>query len=185
MILPIIAYGDPVLKKRCEEVKKDHEGLLDLIDNMFETMYNAEGVGLAAPQVGVLLKIFIVDGTPFEKDEAWLSDFKKVFINPEIIEEGELNDFNEGCLSIPTIREDISRKSLVKIKYFDENFDIKEEEYHGIAARIIQHEFDHIQGVLFTDHLNPLKRRLLKRRLTSISQGIVDVKYKMKFPLKR
>ena len=186
MILPIRAYGDPVLKKKCQNIDKDYNDLSRLIVNMFETMYKAEGVGLAAPQIGLPIRMFIVDGSAYEADEAWLSDFKGVFINPEmLVEEGEVKDFNEGCLSIPTIREDVSRKSVIRIKYFDENFKIHEEEFSGIAARIIQHEYDHVEGILFTDHLNALKRRLIKRKLTSVSQGLVDVKYKIKFPIKR
>ncbi|NQY08595.1 MAG: peptide deformylase [Flavobacteriales bacterium] len=186
MILPIRAYGDPILKKKCKNIELDYPGLEELLANMYETMYNASGVGLAAPQIGQELRIFIVDGEAYEKDEAWLSDFRGAFINPEmIVEEGELKDFNEGCLSIPNINEDITRKSLITIKYYDENLDLKQEDFHGIAARIIQHEYDHIEGKLFTDHLNPLKRRMLKRKLALISQGITDVKYKMKYPIRR
>ncbi len=183
MILPIVAYGDPVLKKEAEEIEEDYPFLKELIDNMYETMYNAEGVGLAAPQIGKSIRLFIVDASPFEEDEPSLKDFKRTFINPIIVEEeGEEWSFNEGCLSIPGIRENVSRQPKIVIEYMDENFNIVEEEFEGIAARIIQHEYDHIEGILFTDHISPLKRRLLKGRLNNISKGNVKVNYRMKFP---
>ena len=186
MILPIVAFGDPVLKKVCEDIDEDYNNLKELIENMFETMVNANGVGLAAPQIGLDIRLFIVDATPLAEDEENkdLEGFKKVFINAEIIEEsGKEWKFNEGCLSIPEIREDVDRKPEIHITYFDENFRYKEEKFSGIAARIIQHEYDHIEGILFTEHLNPLKRRLLKRKLADISKGNINVNYKMKFPL--
>lgn len=193
MILPIVAYGDPVLKKEAEEIDKQYTGLKQLIDDMFETMYAASGVGLAAPQIGKSIRLFIVDGSPFAEDEEendtpdpkakGMEHFKKVFINPVIEEEeGEEWAFNEGCLSIPKIREEVFRKEKVVISYYDENFNFFKETFDGYAARIIQHEYDHIEGVLFTDHLSPLKRRLLTKRLQNISKGIVDIDYKMKFP---
>ncbi len=191
MILPIVAYGDPVLKKMAEEISKDHPGLDELIKNMFETMYNAKGVGLAAPQIGKSIRLFIADAKPFaedddEEDKETLKNFRKVFINARILEEeGEEWKFNEGCLSIPKIREDVYRKPRLKIGYYDENFKYHEEEYSGTPARIIQHEYDHIEGKLFTDRISPLRRRLLKRKLTDITKGIVEVDYKMKFPLKK
>lgn len=197
MILPIIAYGDPVLRKKAVDITKDYPGLSQLITNMFETMNNALGVGLAAPQVGVSIRLFIIDTAPYVakdnddddeeyEDEEDLKDFKKIFINAQIIkEEGEKWKFNEGCLSIPTIREDVERQPELRIRYVDENFVEHEETYKGIKARIIQHEYDHIDGVLFTDRINPLRKRLLKRKLTDISKGLVDVKYKMKFPVKK
>lgn len=195
MILPIMAYGLPVLRKECEEIEENTD-ISSLLNNMFETMYGSSGVGLAGPQVGESLRVFIVDASPFaEADEGeevneklkQLKDFKKVFVNPIIEDEsGDKWPFSEGCLSIPGIREDVERKSTIKISYFDENWDFHESKFNGIAARIIQHEYDHIEGVLFTDHLKPLKRRLLKRKLDEISKGKVDVDYKMKFPnLKR
>lgn len=194
MILPVRAYGDPVLRAECEEFEEGTD-LSELVDNMFETMYAAAGVGLAAPQVGVAKRIFIVDASPFGEDEPEneeeaknyeiLKDFKKVFVNPIIEDEsGNKWPFSEGCLSIPGIREDVVRNSIIKISYYDENWNFFEEAYTGIAARIIQHEYDHIEGVLFTDHLNPLKKRMLKRKLTDISKGQINVKYRMKFPLK-
>lgn len=195
MILPIVAYGDAVLKKEAVEIEKEHEGLQDLIDDMFETMYEASGVGLAAPQIGRSIRMFIVDGTPFaeEDDEeapdpraAGLFGFKKVFINPIIEEEsGEEWAFSEGCLSIPDIREDVYRKERILISYYDEKWNLKEETYEGFAARIIQHEYDHIEGVLFTDRISPLKKRLLTKRLSNISKGEIKVTYRMKFPLRK
>lgn len=192
MILPIVAYGDPVLKKEAVEIDKDYQDLDQLIENMFETMYQASGVGLAAPQIGKSIRLFIVDGSPFAEDEedevdpraVGMEDFKKVFINPIIEEEsGEEWGFNEGCLSIPKIREEVFRKEKILITYYDQNWELKEETYEGYAARIIQHEYDHIDGVLFTDHLSPLKKRLLTKKLQNISKGIIDVDYKMKFPV--
>ena len=187
MILPIVAYGDPVLKQRAKEIEKEFPKLNELIDNMYETMYAAKGVGLAAPQIGKSIRLFIVDGHPFaEDDEPDMENWKGVFINPEIIEEeGREWAFNEGCLSIPTIREDIYRKPKVRINYYDENFKFHEKEFEGLKARIIQHEYDHIEGVLFTDRISGLKKRLLKNKLANISKGFVDVNYKMHFPLKK
>ncbi len=186
MTLPIIAYGDPVLKKKASEVDKNQSGIRELIENMFETMYKAEGVGLAAPQVGQSLRIFVVDTTPFKKDDEKLDGFKKVFINPEIIEStGKEILFNEGCLSFPNIREDIWRKPEVFIRYYDEDFNLHEEKYDGIAARILQHEYDHIEGIVFIDRISPLKRRIIKGKLNSIAKGLVDVNYRMKFPARK
>jgi len=191
MILPIVAYGDPVLKKEAEEIDKDYPGLEQLIADMFETMYAAQGVGLAAPQIGKSIRVFIVDGSPFADEEGEEPDpkahgieaFKKVFINPVIEEEeGEDWSFQEGCLSIPKIREDVYRKEVVHISYYDEYWNFYEERFEGYQARIIQHEYDHIEGVLFTDHLSPLRKRLLTKRLANISKGEVRVDYKMKFP---
>jgi peptide deformylase len=188
MILPVVAYGDPVLKQVAEDIDKNYPGLDQLISDMFETMYQASGVGLAAPQIGKSVRIFIIDASPFEEDEENedLKGFKKVFINPEIVEEdGKEWSFNEGCLSIPTIREDVYRKPKLRIHYYDENFNFHDEVFEGLKARIIQHEYDHIEGVLFIDHINGLKRRLLKNKLMNISKGNVDVNYKMRFPLKK
>ncbi len=190
MIYPIVAYGDPVLKKMAEEIDEDFENLDQFIQDMYETMEAAQGVGLAAPQIGKSIRLFVVDGTPFHEDEDLedeerevLKTFRKVFINPIILEEkGEEWDFEEGCLSIPGIREDVSRHDELTIEYYDENWELKEEVYSGIPARIIQHEYDHVEGILFTDKLGALKKRMLKKRLTNISKGIVDVNYRMKFP---
>ncbi len=193
MILPITAYGDPVLKTKGKEISPDYPKLKELIENMFDTMYGAHGVGLAAPQVGLSIRLFIVDASPMADDEEFteeetnqLKEFKKVFINPQITEETGIEwDFNEGCLSIPDIREDVKRKPVLKIRYVDENFVPHTEQYEGVAARIIQHEYDHIEGILFTDKLSPFKKRLLKGKLANISKGNIKVDYKMRFPLKK
>jgi len=185
MILPIVAYGHPTLKKVAEEIDTDYEGLDELIANMFETMYTSEGVGLAAPQVNKGIRLFIVDASPFSEEHPEAADFKKVFINPYILEEtGEEWSFNEGCLSVPTVREDIMRKPNITIEYQDRDFNIIEEKYDGVMARIIQHEYDHIEGTIFVDKVNPLRKVLLKRKLNDISSGNVDVSYRMIFPLK-
>ena len=194
MILPIIAYGDPVLRKKAVEISEDYPQLDTLIANMWETMYNAAGVGLAAPQVGLDIRLFLVDTTPFSDDEELteaerqqLKGFKKVFINASITEEeGEEWAFNEGCLSIPDIREDVNRKPQITITYYDTEFKKHTKTFDGLLARVIQHEYDHIEGVLFTDKLSSLKKRLLKGRLDKITKGKIQVDYKMRFPqLKR
>jgi len=190
MILPIIAYGDPVLRKVATDITKDYTNLETLIENMWETMYNASGVGLAAPQIGLAIRMFVIDTTPFSDDEDLspeeqkaLNGFKKVFINAKIEEEtGDEWSFNEGCLSIPDIREDVSRKGTIKISYLDENFNQKSETYNGLLARVIQHEYDHIEGILFTDKLSSLKKRLLKGKLSNISKGKINADYRMRFP---
>ena len=188
MILPIVAYGDPVLRKKGEEVKPDHPELNTLIANMWETMYNAHGVGLAAPQVGASLRLFLVDTAGFaeegEDDYELLKNFKKVFINPTLLETtGDPWKFNEGCLSIPEIHEDIARPEEITIRYQDENFNWHEETYDDLIARVILHEYDHIEGVLFTDRMTAFKRKMLQGRLNNISRGKVDVGYRMRFPL--
>ena len=192
MILPILAYGDPILKKECEEIDEIYPDLQKLIVDMFETMYKAKGVGLAAPQIGKSIRLFIVDGSPFaDKEEGEEDDplakgiegFKKVFINPIIEEEeGKEWSFQEGCLSIPKIRENVTRKPDVVVSYYDENWKLHEEKYSGYAARIIQHEYDHIDGILFTDYLTPLKRKLLQKKLNNITDGLIEIDYKMSFP---
>ena len=183
MILPIVAYGDPVLKKKAVDIGPDYPDLQKLIDNMFETMYHAHGVGLAAPQVGRSIRLFIVDASPFEDQEPELKDFVQVFINPEIVsEEGKEWTFNEGCLSIPGIREDVDRKPTLLLRYYDEHFDFYEEEFTGLAARVIQHEYDHIEGKLFVDRIGSFKRTMISGKLKDISKGKVDVDYRMVFP---
>lgn len=190
MILPILAYGDPILRKETQNIDKDYPNLDVVIENMFETMYAARGIGLAAPQVGLPIRLFIVDATPFEDDEdfteeerEFMANFKKVFINAQIIEEsGDEWAFNEGCLSIPDVREDVFRQPEIVIEYEDENFKKYKDTYSGVIARIIQHEYDHIEGILFTDKLSPLKKRLIKSKLTNISKGTINVEYKMRFP---
>ena len=190
MILPIVAYGDAVLKKMGTPITKDYPNLDTLIENMFETMYNALGVGLAAPQIGLPIRLFLVDTSPFSEDEDLtpeeqntLKDFKRVFINAKITkEEGDEWAFNEGCLSIPDVREDVFRQPKLIIEYVDENFNKHIEEFDGLIARVIQHEYDHIDGILFTDRLSAFKKRLLKSRLTNISKGKIDIDYRMRFP---
>jgi peptide deformylase len=184
MKFPIIAYGDPILRKKATAIEPDeYPHIKRLIENMYETMYSARGVGLAAPQVGISMRLFVVDLASFEEDEPALKGFKRTFINAVVEEEtGEEWAFNEGCLSIPDIREDVYRKPTVKLSYYDEDWKHHEESFSGMAARVIQHEYDHIEGKLFTDKLSPLKKRLIEKKLTDISKGIVDVDYRMKFP---
>jgi len=179
MIFPIVMYGDPVLRKRAEDIKKDTD-LKPLVQDMFETMKAANGIGLAAPQIGKAIRLFIVDGTSLDDEEEDMSDFRKVFINPMVLEEqGEKWEFEEGCLSIPNVRENVSRPEKIKIRYYDEDWNLKEEEYDGMKARIIQHEYDHIEGKLFIDYLSPLKKRMLKGKLADISKGEVDTEYRI------
>lgn len=190
MILPIVAYGDPVLRKKAIDISQDYPALSELIENMRETMYQARGVGLAAPQIGLPVRLFIVDAEPFAGDEdlsedeqKFLEGFKQTFINAKILEEtGDEWAFNEGCLSIPDVREDVFRNEKIIISFYDENFIQHTKSFEGIAARIIQHEYDHIEGILFTDKLSPLKRRLIKSKLSNISKGKVDIDYRMRFP---
>jgi len=190
MILPIVAYGDPVLKKVAKEITPEYPKLSELIENMYETMYGAHGVGLAAPQIGLAIRLFLVDTEPFAADEGFteeeqkeLGAFKKTFINPEIIEEdGEEWPFSEGCLSIPGVNEDVFRQPNITIRYQDEDFKDHIETYEGLIARVIQHEYDHIEGILFTDKLSSLKKRLLKGKLTNISKGKCSADYRMRFP---
>lgn len=190
MILPIVAYGDPVLRKVCKDLPEDFPKLKELVDNMYETMYHANGVGLAAPQIGLPIRVFVIDTTPFADDEDLSADdqkalkgFNQTFINAHVEEEtGEEWAFNEGCLSIPEIREDIKRKDTLTITFEDANFKEHTETYDGLLARVIQHEYDHIEGILFTDKLSPLKKRMLKGKLNSISKGKIEVDYRMRFP---
>jgi peptide deformylase len=186
MILPIVAYGDPVLKRKADEIDRDYPSLKKLIDDMFETMYAAHGVGLAAPQIGKSIRLFVVDASPFAEGDDGdpdCEDFKRVFINPIVYEEeGEEWGFEEGCLSIPNIREEVMRKPVVRIEYYDENWDLYEEELDGFPARVVQHEYDHIEGKLFLDRISAFRKTLLKGKLSDISIGDVKVNYKMKFP---
>lgn len=191
MILPVVAYGDSVLRKKAEPITKDYPNLDALLENMKETMYGAFGVGLAAPQIGLPIRIFLVDTEPFSEDEEFtaeqqeqLKNFQRTFINAEILqEEGDEWAFNEGCLSIPDVREDVFRQPKVTIKFQDENFKTHTEVYDGLIARVVQHEFDHIEGILFTDKLSSLKKRLIKGKLANISKGKIQVDYRMRFPL--
>ena len=192
MILPIVAYGDPVLKKVATDIEANTPEVQQLISDMFETMYNASGVGLAAPQIGQSLRLFVIDGSPFadtDEDEepdpkaVGLDGFKKVFINAEITkEEGDEWAFNEGCLSIPKIREMVYRNETIHITYRDENWELHSETFDGYKARIIQHEYDHIEGKLFTEKINLLRKQLIKGKLDKISKGEIRGDYKMKFP---
>ncbi len=192
MVLPIVAYGDPVLRKVGKDIDKDYSQLKELIENMRDTMKNARGVGLAAPQIGKAIRLFLVDTSPFAEDDEldkeeqqFLKNFSKVFINAKIVkEEGSEWAFSEGCLSIPNINEDVFRPETVTIEYYDENFKKHTETVNGLAARVIQHEYDHIEGKLFTDKLSSLKKRLIKKKLENISKGKVDVDYRMRFPKK-
>lgn len=182
MIYPIVAYGDPVLRKKARNIKKDEFNLESLVRDMFETMYAAHGVGLACPQIGKPLRMFVVDGEPMDEE---MADFKRVFINPRILDsQGEPWAFEEGCLSIPGIREEVLREPHIRINYFDQNWEAHQEQLTGLRARIVQHEYDHIEGTLFTDHLTNFKKRILKSKLASISKGKVDIDYKMRFPVK-
>lgn len=181
MIYPVTVYGDPVLRKKAEPVTKDFQDLNLFIQNMFETMYNSDGVGLAAPQVGHAVRLFVLDTTTTEEDG--LTGIKQAFINPEIVEKsGDEWIMNEGCLSLPEIREDVVRPETVKIKYLDEDLLLHEETFSGFTSRVIQHEYDHLEGVMFVDYLTPLKRRILKSKLTAITKGKVQPKYRIKIP---
>jgi len=189
MILPIIAYGNPILRKKCNTISENFNGLDSLIQNMWDTMYAANGVGLAAPQIGESLRIFIVDTSPFSKDNELteeerkkISIFKKIFINPKIVwSSNTLNNFNEGCLSIPDVTEDITRENEIEIHFQDQNFENQILKLDGLCARVVQHEFDHIEGVLFTDKLSSFKKKLLKGKLNNISKGKINSDYLMTF----
>jgi len=187
MVLPVYVYGMSVLRKVAPDIPENFEGLDQLIEDMFETMHASDGVGLAAPQIGKSIRIFVVDTSPMAdaKEDADLVDFRKVFINPYILEEwGDPWSFEEGCLSLPNIREEVTRTSQVRIEYYDENWNLKEEAYDGIRARVIQHEYDHLDGRLFVDRISPIRRKLLTARLNTISHGRADCDYRMVFPKK-
>jgi peptide deformylase len=190
MIYPIYVYGMPVLRKVARDIDEDYEGLQQLIEDMYETMYQADGVGLAAPQIGKSIRLIVIDGSrggeeAGEGEENELRDFKKILINARVIEEtGEEWEFNEGCLSIPAIREDVKRKPELLLRYQDENFQSHEERFDGLRARVIQHEMDHINGILFTDRISPLRKRLLNGKLKAISKGQTEAAYKIRFPKK-
>ncbi|MHC5201562.1 peptide deformylase [Myroides sp. LJL119] len=193
MILSIVGYGDPVLRQVGEDITKDYPNLDQLVQNMYETMYSASGVGLAAPQVGLPIRLFVIDAAPFAEMEdntaeeiEFLKNFKKTFINAKITkEEGEEWVFNEGCLSIPDVHEPVKRKEKITIEYYDENFEKHVDTFDGLAARVIQHEYDHIQGVLFTDKLSTLKKKLISKKLNNILEGKIFTDYKMKFAQKK
>jgi peptide deformylase len=193
MILPIVGYGDPVLRKVCQEVDSDFQNLKETIADMYETMYNACGVGLAAPQVGFPIRLFVIDTEPFcesedlsKEEQSKLKVFKQTFINAKMISEtGDEWSFNEGCLSIPDVREDVYRNETISIEYYDENFVKKTEQFDGLIARVIQHEYDHIEGILFTDKISTLKKQLIKKKLQNIMEGKARPDYRMKFIAKK
>jgi peptide deformylase len=180
MILPIAVYGNPILRKEADEIDESYEGLSTLIDNMFETMYKSEGVGLAAPQINKSISLVVIDATPFEEDEPAVKGFKKVIINPEIIEFiGAKESFNEGCLSLPSIREDVNRVTKIRVIYQDENFVEHDEVWDGIRARVMQHEYDHLEGKLFIDHVSPIRKRMLSGKLNAIAKGKTVPNYRI------
>lgn len=182
MILPVFAYGQPVLKKKALDITSEYEGLSTLIENMWETMYAAHGVGIAAPQVGLAIRLFVIDSIQIMEENKKAEGIKKVFLNAKVIEEtGDLWAYEEGCLSIPDIRGDVERPQKVRIQYYDENFKKHDEIYEGINARVIQHEYDHIEGILFVERLKPLKKKLIQRKLNDIKVGKVSADYKIKF----
>lgn len=186
MILPITAYGHPILRKVAVDIDKDYPGLDQLIEDMFETMYASSGVGLAAPQINRSIRLIVIDASPFEDEYPETKDFKRVFINAKMMDEnGEEWPFNEGCLSIPDIREEVQRKPKIRITYYDENWEFHDEVYDSVMARILQHEYDHLEGVLFVDKINSIRKMLLKRKLQDISKGNINVEYKMIFPNKK
>jgi peptide deformylase len=189
MILPIVAYGDPVLKAEAQDVEQSYSALNELVKNMWETMYEADGVGLAAPQVGLSIRLFVCDGSPFaegEKGDPGCRDFKRVMINPVLFDPSdETGEMEEGCLSIPGIREGVERPESITVEYYNEQWELVEEKLTGLAARIVQHENDHLDGVLITDHVSPVKRRLLHGKLRDIGLGKVPADYRMKFPKRK
>ncbi|MFC0876221.1 peptide deformylase [Saccharicrinis sp. FJH2] len=181
MILPVVVYGHPVLRKVGEDITPDYPHLNELIENMFQTMHNADGIGLAAPQVGLSIRLFVIDLSIMGNENPEFATFKKAFINAQIVEKTGDDEFEEeGCLSIPNIRERVLRKNRVRIKYLDENFEAHDEVYEGWIARVIQHEYDHIDGRLFVDLISPLRRRLIKNKLIAISKGKISAGYKTK-----
>ena len=183
MIRPVYIYGSPVLRKVAEEIDPSYPELKQLIEDMFETMHHSDGIGLAAPQIGLSIRLIVIDASPLEEDDPKLKDFKKVFINAKITERfGEKKLYKEGCLSIPNLREEVEREEMVRIQYLDENFVLHDEVFDGIPARIIQHEYDHLEGMLFPDRVSALRRKLLSGKLAAISKGKFDVDYKFKLP---
>lgn len=183
MTYPILVYGHPVLRKVTEDIDKDHPDLQQIIDDLFETMYKSEGVGIAAPQIGKSIRIFVIDGAPLAEDVPELAGFIKTFINAHITEKsGEFQPLSEGCLSIPNLREEVSRESHIRIEYYDHDWVFHDEIYEGYTARIIQHEYDHLDGILFTDRVSPLRKRLIKGKLTAISKGKFEADYRTVLP---
>lgn len=186
MKYPIVVYGDPLLRKVSKNIEQNHPKLNEIIENMWETMYHSDGVGLAAPQADMSIRLFVIDASSAADEEPELKDFKKVFINAEILDtDGEEWVMNEGCLSVPEIREDVSRPDEVTIRYLDENFVEHKETFRGFAGRVIQHEYDHLEGILFIDHLSVLRKRLLKSKLLNITKGKVKTHYRIKTPIRK
>jgi peptide deformylase len=186
MIYPIVIYGHPVLRKVAEDIERDYPDLNNLISDLFETMYYSDGLGLAAPQIGKSIRIFVIDGKALSEDDPELADFKKVFINAHITQRsGDLELLSEGCLSIPNLREEVNREAHIRIEYFDENWEFHDEEYNGFKARVIQHEYDHLDGIMFTDRVSPLRKRLIKSKLTAISKGKFEAEYRTVLPGQR
>lgn len=183
MTYPIVIYGHPILRKVAEDIDREYPDLDMVISDLFETMYNSEGLGLAAPQIGKSIRIFVIDGKPIGDEEPAMADFKKVFINARITEKyGEIKPMSEGCLSIPNIREEVNREGHIHIRYYDEKWQFHDETYDGYKARVIQHEYDHLDGILFTDRVNPLRKRLIKSKLTAISKGKFEAEYRTILP---
>jgi peptide deformylase len=186
MTYPIVIYGHPILRKVAEDIDRDNPELHKVISDLFETMYNSEGLGLAAPQIGKSIRLFVIDGAPLAEDEPSMAGFKKTFINAHITERcGELQPMNEGCLSIPNLREEVNRESHIRIEYYDDNWEFHDEVYDGYKARVIQHEYDHLEGILFTDRVSPLRKRLIKSKLAAISKGKFDADYRTILPGQR
>lgn len=181
MIRPVYIYGSSVLRKVAQDITPEYPNIKELINDMFETMYHSDGVGLAAPQIGLSIRLFVIDATPFEEDDEEVKDFKRVFINAKIVERsGEKKLFNEGCLSIPNLREDVERDDVIRMQYLDENFEPHEEVFSGIRSRIVQHEYDHLEGILFTDKVSPIRRQLLRNKLAGITKGRFSIDYKFR-----
>jgi len=183
MNVPVVVYGHPVLRKVAKEILQNEPGLETLITDMYKIMYDSDGIGLAAPQIGKSVRIFVIDASALGEDEPELADFKKVFINPQILERtGDRSAFNEGCLSIPNIREEVVREPAIRIQYYDEAFKFYDEKYDGTVSRIIQHEYDHLDGILFTDLIAPIRKRLIQKKLLGISKGKYKVAYRTQLP---
>ncbi|MBN1159219.1 MAG: peptide deformylase [Bacteroidales bacterium] len=181
MVYPIVVYGSPVLRQVAKEIDRNYSGLEQLIADMFETMYESDGMGLAAPQIGKSIRLFIMDLTSLEEEDASLKDFRKVFINAKIVEyEGDTWIMNEGCLSFPLLKEDVERKNRIRIQYYDENWEFHDEIMDGYKARVVQHEYDHINGILFIDLIPPLRKKLIKGKLNDITRCKVDVSYQIR-----
>ena len=183
-MLPIVVYGDPILRKKAETIRPDFPDLAGFLENFWETMYYADGVGLAAPQIGLSIRIFVIDASAGASEDPSLKDFKRVFINPEIYDfSGQILHMEEGCLSLPEIKETITRPDIIRIKYLDENFQEHDDTFKGFVARIVQHEYDHLEGKLTIDYLSPLRRKLLRGKLASITKGKISTHYQIRLPI--